>query len=953
MRRPLILCSLAWVLLLVPAAVVLAEDEGPEGGIERAADAVLEAAASDDPEALKHRAAMNAPDPWRVVDVLIARGRLDAAEAFARAVPGVEAEAMKGYVARRRGKPDDVASRTAFAAWTAAFGAGDRQGARAALAGVTPDAETVIGVYVLSLQALERRDGEGDTASYEASKSAAAAARKIGWLGHAARILHAGAYHAYRYGYHAFALECYRAVLELNEMRGDAENVTRTHHNLGNVLAALGQPGEAIAEYQRALSWEQARGDQRAVAGTLIDLGSLHREMGAFVQARDHYARGLAAAEAVGYEPWVANALEGMGLLESALGDEKRAREHWTRCLSIRERLGDKQAVASAEQNLGMAAVRLGEPEQALEHLQRALALRTSVGDRVGVAQTSSALAQLHGEQGQYDQAVVRWQQALQLRLLLGDERGALQIRVEMALLDVERERYPEAITSLEGLAPQVAALRDAPLRVRLLTGLSRARAASGDAKGAQELAKRAIGEILPGLPGTGPAVGRPPTLFEVGFAAALERMDAEEALWFLEAGRAGDLYARMAMRAARRAAVVPEALRREEAQARVEVAEADRAWRAAEREKQLRHMRASRRALEAARERLRAAVLAIDGHAARAAGLFAPRPAPLPDIRGALQAGEALVSFGRHGDAYVAVVVTHETVAMRPVGADGGLRALLGSLADGPPGAEGLVALRAGLVTPLALPASVTQVLVAPEGDLWRVPFGALFDVPVVFVPSGSMLVFLCAQAAARGEGVLALADAATGRPHMPALPGTRLEAQAVGDVVLVGAEASRARLDETLGSRSRWRALHIACYAEVDGVQPLQSCIALTPGPGDDGRLTCLDLLRMQVPADLVVLSACRTATGRLLAGEAPLGLARSFLGAGARQVLGTLWSADDEATRALMAAFYERWNPAKGDAVGAAAALRAAQAHVRAQEKWSDPAFWAGWVLWGLPD
>ena len=52
--------------------------------------------------------------------------------------------------------------------------------------------------------------------------------------------------------------------------------------------------------------------------------------------------------------------------------------------------------------------------------------------------------------------------------------------------------------------------------------------------------------------------------------------------------------------------------------------------------------------------------------------------------------------------------------------------------------------------------------------------------------------------------------------------------------------------------------------------------------------------------------------------------------------------------------MVEFYKRWNPKDGSkGISAAAALRAAQAHVRAQEKWKHPYYWAAWVLWGLPD
>ena len=85
-------------------------------------------------------------------------------------------------------------------------------------------------------------------------------------------------------------------------------------------------------------------------------------------------------------------------------------------------------------------------------------------------------------------------------------------------------------------------------------------------------------------------------------------------------------------------------------------------------------------------------------------------------------------------------------------------------------------------------------------------------------------------------------------------------------------------------------------------------------------------------------------------MLEGEGLLGLTRAFLLAGASRVLCSLWKVDDAATRALMERFYALWHPRDGsEGLSAAAALRAAQAHVRAQEQWAHPYYWAAWVLW----
>jgi CHAT domain-containing protein len=147
--------------------------------------------------------------------------------------------------------------------------------------------------------------------------------------------------------------------------------------------------------------------------------------------------------------------------------------------------------------------------------------------------------------------------------------------------------------------------------------------------------------------------------------------------------------------------------------------------------------------------------------------------------------------------------------------------------------------------------------------------------------------------------------------------------------------------------------------------------SSLAMLGDDANDGYLTALDVLRLQLDVDLISLSACNTGRGRVVRGEGVLGLTRAFLFAGAPRVLCSLWKVDDAATSALMIKFYELWNPlpkaagpergrpgrVEGDrGLGAAAALQKAQAFIRAHPdhpEWKHPYYWAAWVLWGLPE
>ncbi len=86
----------------------------------------------------------------------------------------------------------------------------------------------------------------------------------------------------------------------------------------------------------------------------------------------------------------------------------------------------------------------------------------------------------------------------------------------------------------------------------------------------------------------------------------------------------------------------------------------------------------------------------------------------------------------------------------------------------------------------------------------------------------------------------------------------------------VLLGAEASEAGFREAVAKRPRWRAVHFACHGLVDPERPTLSSLAPTASGDDDGFLTALDVFRMKIPADLVVLSACETGKGKIVKGE-----------------------------------------------------------------------------------
>jgi tetratricopeptide (TPR) repeat protein len=186
--------------------------------------------------------------------------------------------------------------------------------------------------------------------------------------------------------------------------------------------------------------------------------------------------------------------------------------------------------------------------------------------------------------------------------------------------------------------------------------------------------------------------------------------------------------------------------------------------------------------------------------------------------------------------------------------------------------------------------------------------------------------------QAVAERRRIEADLVASRGGDSWKALPGTRIEAEAIAkrfqqagqpETLLTDSEASEQRLAELAqnGKLAKARYLHFASHAEVNRYFHLQSAVILSrdnlPDPDKqlaaglpvyEGRLTAAEVLRdWTLNADLVTLSACDTGLGNYAAGEGFLGFAQALLSVGARSVCLSLWQVDDTATALLMDRFY----------------------------------------------
>lgn len=260
-------------------------------------------------------------------------------------------------------------------------------------------------------------------------------------------------------------------------------------------------------------------------------------------------------------------------------------------------------------------------------------------------------------------------------------------------------------------------------------------------------------------------------------------------------------------------------------------------------------------------------------------------------------------------------------------------------------------------------------QVIFIPQGALFMVPFAALQDTAgtyliekhtLVLTPSLSVLEVTQQQRQTRGRFSLSeLKALVVGNPTMPRLrlydreealaplPGAEAEAKAIAPLLntqaLIGAQATK---NQVLQQMPGAGIIHFATHGILEDSLDVYGAIALAPDDpsvGSTGLLHAQSILDLNLQAQLVVLSACNTARGKV-SGDGVAGLARSFIAAGSPTVVASIWSVPDAPTASLMTNFYQ--NLAQNPNI--AQSLR--QAMLTTMQEFPQPRDWAAFTLIG---
>jgi CHAT domain-containing protein len=773
------------------------------------------------------------------------------------------------------------------------------------------------------------------------------------------------------------ALDYWSQSLTLLRPLGYQQHVSVTLRSIGFAYNMLGEPQEGLRYLEESLKLSRAIGDRNGESVALSLTGNSYFRLGDFTQALDFYSRALEMQRALGNRGREADTLDRIGAAYAASGQPAKALEYHQQALPLQHAAGNPRNEAITLNYLGNAYNLLGQPEKALENFSRALPMFQAVGDLNSVGLTLEGIARAERALGNFQ---------------------AARAHAEEAIASVERVRA--RVTSGQMRSSYLASRHDVyRFYIDLLMNLHRLKPAEGFDAAALEASERARARSLLELlteagvdirQGVDPQLTSRERELSRQVAAKAQRItqrNTPEQLATLKKEIAqleadyeqvqGDIRRNSPRYAA---LVQPEPLKLAEVQRQLldpdtlllEYAlgeERSYVW-AVTKESLTSRELPKRAEVEAAARRVyelltarsrpphegetaeqrRALAARADAELPRAAAelsriVLAPVAAELGTKRLVIVADGALqyVPFAMLPEPTPAVGGALGPRAARPL--------VVGHEVVSLPSASTLAVQRREFQGRKPAP-NLLAVLADPvftDGD-GRVAAAAKPRAPLT-APKGFV------ELAALRQLVHLAGDAQLeGQPAVPRLPYTRREAEQI-----LAASPSRANLEavDFAASRAtatspelgRYRYVHFATHGYIDSERPGLSALVLSlvdkDGRPQDGFLRVNEIYNLNLPAELVVLSACQTGLGKEVRGEGLVGLTRGFMYAGAARVVVSLWNVNDRATSELMARFYTRM--LKGGE-RPAAALRRAQVEMLEGRRWGSPYYWAAFTLQG---
>ncbi|HEV2761573.1 MAG TPA: CHAT domain-containing tetratricopeptide repeat protein, partial [Pyrinomonadaceae bacterium] len=764
-----------------------------------------------------------------------------------------------------------------------------------------------------------------------------------------------GRVHFYVLADHEKALDHYRQALAIHEEVKDPSTQALNRNDMGRLFFSQGNRQEALAQYHAALALQESSGDLLGKAETLSYIGLVHTAEGRHDTALELYGDALKIQRERGDRIGEGNTLHYMGDAYASRGDNARALEHLRTALGLWERVLHRSAEADTRFGIARVEMRLGDLDGARRHLEPALRIVESLRTKI---------ANQHARASYFAAAHRYYELYTDLLMLLFKQTGAKEYEA-LALSASESARGRSLLDTLiearagirKGASEQLLT-KEAALQRRISVLAQRQMLGGEPSREQLDLVSKTLRSLLSEYHDLEARIRvespryaeltrpTPPTLEQIqGELLEPEQMllqfalgEERSYLWAVtrsqvksyvlppraEIERAAELCVKLLT--ARNRSVKGEDPLRRLALVRESDAEYGRAAAG------LSEMTLGQVEVPAGVRRL---LVVGDGALQYVPFAALPTPrrfAPAPPATAETGAAPVPLLFHYEIDTQPSMSLVAQLRRESPAASRRRWPKQVAVIADPVFNAD-------------------DERVVRPQGD------SLSCRVPVVrrATPRGARA---APPPEANGPARSAMTEAglADEQGRIARLLFTRREACNIlslaksDGMAALGFSANRRLVTD--GTLSRYRILHFATHSLLNKEHPEVSGILLSmldrQRREQNGFVQMHEIYNLDLPAELVVLSACETGIGKEIKGEGLAALSRAFIYAGARRVVASLWAVNDASTAELMDYFYQHL--LAGPDVRPGAALRAAQLRMWRQNPGRPPYFWAAFIAQG---
>jgi CHAT domain-containing protein/TPR repeat protein len=803
------------------------------------------------------------------------------------------------------------------------------------------------------------------------------------------------------------SLNVFQAALAIADETNDRSVAARVWLGMSLVYSELGDLGNAIATARKRLHYSESIGDKAGMVKSLINIGNFCSSRSDFICAMESQTRALKIVEEISKDdPAVLRSsmhsalLRSIGILYYRAGGLEQALEFYRRALSISEQAGRSDPGMLI--NIGNVHLSVGDDSGALENFAKAFELFEKTGHQGNIAAAANSIANVYRARGDYVRALQYHSKAYEIRSQSEGTSGLDGDRLKIAFAQYMLGDHTAALTVAEDIAGRqkdfdvIGSITANMLAGKIHYGkkdlsksskyLERALAIMEEVRGSMEETELPVWSFFDGRD----------TPHDQLIRLRIDQQRTRDALILSENAKSRALIDILIKGKLSIDPLLSDAERKKHSVLKIELTSL-----------QGQLLREGRRAtpeplrMSRLQDELRSKRLEFEDFTSRLylshprlrsqRGHF--RPIDVDSIEELIPDNDvAIAEFAVLDDSTFVFLLSRDSraalsVLVFPLTTSGtkleaGVARFRSKLANGDldfqKASRELYDL---LLKPAEKElAGKTNIIIVPDGPLWDLPFQALMD------EKGKYLVEKAAISYA--PSLTALREMKKRAALRQPTPGAELLAFG-NPIVAKGTKESvqRVFMDETLepipeaerlvnelakmygpnkskvftGSSAResvakteapkYRIVQFATHGILNNISPMYSHLVMAQDekdPNEDGLLEAWELKDLDLKADLVILTACETARGKISNGEGVIGMTWAAFIAGAPTTVASQWKVESSSTTELMLEFHRQLRNKKP--ISKAEALRRASLKIMKMPKYRHPSYWAGWVMVG---